>query len=223
MHRSPIERAVRKGLERAVGKPMDQAVEVMMEYLDLVLEPEPEQLILGSRGPSIAELKRAGMGVTPPSRIDFKPEDLDWKPSEIPQAPLTELAPIDNSPVTPSKPRSYWDAAQMQTKILAESPPSITIIPEGHTQELTLNRAINQVAGQDVGFLLSYIPPGADGTVPRPKATFWSTEETLDIAAAVESIKESAIKMYRSQPGKAVNRAVVRPLQFAVGAEVVDS
>ena len=205
MDRKKVEKAIRMGLQLAAGKPLDEAVAEVMECLDLVLPQQPDN-------------PNATAAIT-----------ANNDPPKIVPAPatsgviLTDLAPIDTPEIITTKStkvRQYWSFEDLQNKVLAEAPIEMDVMVAG--RQLTLKRIVGQMvnAGSPPGLQLGYAAGAVDQYTPYPKTSFWTNEENVDVAAAIQKIRDDAPKYYQPAKQHAPPPPVVdRPIRFSIGAE----
>lgn len=204
--RSQIEKALRSGLLRISGKgsdeaySLDEAVSLLMGYLDIVLDLD---------GPSSTDRKL---------KVELSREEVPIPRREAhsssapPAVPIEDLLPITGEKIPVSnRVRSYHTTEEMQVEIFSHAPLSIEVTPEGWTEPLTLNRVVTNVAGNSPGYILGYVPRGADQEVAFSKRSFWTTEEDLAVVAKIEQIKAEAIQMYRKRTGPIRTQAPIPP------------
>lgn len=195
--RTKIEKALRSGLVQVSGKGLDEAVSLLMGYLDLVLDLD---------GPT------SNLNVEIPREERPAPRREAHSSSAPPAVPIEDLLPITGEKIPVSnRVRSYHTTEEMQVEIFSHAPLSIEVTPEGWTEPLTLNRVVTNVAGNSPGYILGYVPRGADQEVAFSKRSFWTTEEDLAVVAKIEQIKAEAIQMYRKRTGPIRTQAPIPP------------
>jgi len=209
-----LERAVRLGLQLAKDTPMDEAVGIMIECLELVLDQN-----LGANSAHLgANSAPAPLLATPePTPRPTIIEDL------VPIGEPGGQVPANGSSAIADAVRKVrvWRAVEDLFSIVSEkAPPSISIVPEGRTDEITLIRTLVQVAGTYAGVTLSYRLAGVDPEVPYPKQSFWVTDENLAVEQAVDKMKSDARKMYRSRTGPIRQGIAAQPIRYVDGGTV---
>lgn len=197
--RLKLEKAVRMGLLAASGQPIDMAVQSVIDCLDLVID------IAGSIS-TVSPTATQGIHLPPPAPYsstlvddsfkEYRPigEQAQAIQKAPPAAPLDSIAPISGTE-SKGKNRVYWSVDEIMEVINQSSPEIMEVVPEGRSEALLLIRTATMI-GTD-GVQLAYIPKGSDNSVPSPRVSFWSTDEDLAVAAAVEKIRKQAVQMYR--------------------------
>lgn len=223
MKRSILKKTVRMALENASGKPLAEAVDRVVEYLELL------DINIQEDG-SVSVLN------TPTSPGLFKPEveslasDVETIPPQLPTTrvvtqidSITDLAPIDpDIRPGPAKVREMRTLEDIQDRVLAESPDAITIRPDGLSIDLVLHRMISQMTGYTTtGILLGYSHSRTeDSAMPYPRKSFWTTDASIDVRAAVAEIRKQALDIYKVRRNPVRVSVTPRALTFDNGAEV---
>jgi len=187
-----LEKALKRGLQEAAGKTISEAVEIMVKYIEIAIDiPDDRTPARVTPPPVVQEV------YTSPAPVSGTFTAPTPQAAIAPPPPITDLAPIDGGEAPAKKVRNYRDLQAIEQQVLAGSPSEVKVTING--SEIVLSRVISQVTGECPGIILGFMPRQAGPDVAYPKYSFWSTDEVLDVAAAMDWIKDQAVKMYTPQ------------------------
>jgi hypothetical protein len=216
-----LEKAVRLGLQMAAGLTMDAAVQEMLECLALVIDIEigrSEAIASAPHPPYVARYH----GDNPYAGLPAAPVLTEDVPREALPA-LSDLAPITGAPSNgKAQVRIYWDIQDLQNKILSETPNELEIQVDNAGSMVKIFRTIAQDSGSGAapGVLLGYRPNDPNPKIPYPKASFWVTDEKVELTGVIEKLKREAADMYKVRVMPQTRLLADRPVRFAVGGEI---
>lgn len=148
----------------------------------------------------IAEAILATEGTAPATVFSIEessPEQPEIPPSVVrPTSRLASLRPVV-APPPRSVVKQLWTTEQIRVMIEAETPETLSFIPENTNKEAHLSRIITVDTNTPPGVQLSYRPNASDPDIPYPKVMMFTTDEGWDFPAMVDKMTRDAASMYR--------------------------